>query len=112
MIRRHYNWKYVTLIDLTLCYYGYELDEESSWLCVLVTPFGKFRRLRLSMGLAQSPDWAQGALEEVLQEYLHDFVECYIDNIAVFSNSFEEHMQHLTVVLRKLEDNGYTVNPA
>ena len=51
-------------------------------------------------------------MEEVLKEYLHDFVECYIDDIAVFSNSFEEHMQHLTVVLCKLEDNGYTVNPA
>jgi len=87
MMRRHYDWAFITILDLTLCYYSYELDEESSWYCVLVTPFGKYRRLRLSMGLAQSPDWAQAALEEVLQEELHDFIEAYIDDVAIFSKT-------------------------
>ena len=112
MLRRHYKWIFVTVLDLTLCYYSYELDEESSWLCILVTPFGKFRRKRLSMGLAQSPDWAQAALEETLRDELHDFVECYIDDVAIFSSTWEEHIEHVSIVLNKLEANGYTVNPA
>ena len=81
------GYKYVTLLNLTQCYYTYELDEESTWYCVLVTPFGKFRRLRLPMGMTQSPDWAQGALEEVLQDLLHDFVECFIHDVALFTNA-------------------------
>lgn len=112
MMRRHPEWKYVSALDLTLCYYTYELDEESSWMCVLVTPFGKYRRKRLSMGLAQSPDWAQGALEEALGDMLHEFVEAYIDDVGVFSNSWEDHLKHLALVLARLEDTGYTVNPA
>jgi hypothetical protein len=32
-----------TKIDLTLCFYTYQLDGEScSWICVIVTPFGKY----------------------------------------------------------------------
>ena len=67
VIRRHYplpriqdifhrrqGFQYMTLIDLTLCYYTYELEEESSWLCILVIPFGKFRRKGLPMGMTQS----------------------------------------------------------
>jgi len=112
MLRRHHNWRFVTVVDLTLCYYSYELDEESSWYCVLVTPFGKYRRKRLSMGCSQSSDWAQASLEEVLQQELYDFVEAFIDDVAVFSETWDEHIKQLAVVLSKLEANGYTVNPA
>ena len=41
-LRRHSKWNHITLLDLTLCYYTYELDEESSWMCVPVTPFGNY----------------------------------------------------------------------
>jgi len=107
------GYKYVTKLDLTKCYYTYELDEESSWLCVLVTPFGKYRRKRLPQGLSQSPDWAQAAVEEVFLEadLLRECVEAFIDDIACFSNSWEEHLVHLKKTLNCLQTNGYTVNP-
>jgi hypothetical protein len=49
------GYKFFTKIDLTMCYYTYELDEESADLCVIVAPFGKFCYLRLLMGIKQSP---------------------------------------------------------
>ena len=42
MFHRRRNYAFVTTLDLTLCYYTYKLDEQSSWYCVLVTPFGKY----------------------------------------------------------------------
>jgi hypothetical protein len=113
IFHRRKGYKYASKLDLTNCYYTYELDEESSWLCVLVTPFGKYRRKRLPQGMKQSPDWAQAAIEEPLLEadLLHECVEAYIDDIGAFSNSFEEHLQHLDKTLAVLQVNGYTVNP-
>ncbi len=31
-------------------------------------------------------------INEVLKEYLNEFVTVYIDNILIYSNSFEEYM--------------------
>lgn len=114
IFHRRQGYQYVTILDLTACYYTYELDEESSWYCVLVTPFGKFKRNRLPQGLCQSPDWAQAAIEEVFYEadLLRTCVEAFIDDVGVFSNSFNEHIKHLTATLTCLQQNGYTVNPA
>ncbi len=38
-------------------------------------------------------------------------VEVYIDDIDVFSDSWELHLAVLCIVLQKLQDNGFTVNP-
>ena len=114
IFHRRDGFIFCSKLDLTLCYYAYVLDEESTWYCVIVTPFGKYRRLRLPMGLTQSPDWAQAAIEEAFRdtELLRKCVEVYIDDVGVFSNSWEEHLMHLDQTLQVLEENGYTVNPA
>ncbi|KAG7372934.1 reverse transcriptase RNA-dependent DNA polymerase [Nitzschia inconspicua] len=84
--------RFLTKLDISMQYYCFHLDEQSSWYCVIVTPFGKFRRLVLPMGLANSPDWAQATMEEVLQDVLQD-IEIYIDDIAIFSKTWEDHIQ-------------------
>jgi hypothetical protein len=39
------------------------------------------------------------------------YAEIYIDDIGAFSNSWEHHMAQLHIVLGKLQENGFTVNP-
>lgn len=100
----------MTKIDISMQYYCLLLDEESSWYCVLVTPFGKYRRKVLPMGLSNSPDWAQATMEEIFHDMLHE-IEVYLDDIAIFSDTWEQHIAMVNKVLQRLQDNGFTVKP-
>jgi hypothetical protein len=109
VLRRRPGYKFFTKIDLTMCYYTYELDDESANLCVIVTPFGKFCYKRLPMGIKQSPDFTQEIIEEVLRGL--EECEVYIDDVGTFNDSWEAHLKSLDQVLQQLEDNGFKVNP-
>ena len=92
-----------------MCYFTFELDEESQDLCTIVTPFGKFCYNRLAMGLTRSPDIRQELMENIFRDIENSDV--FIDDIDAFSNSWEAHLKLLEQILTRLQDNGFTVNP-
>ena len=109
ILNRRSGYKYFTKLDVSMQYYTFELDDESKELCVIVTPFGKYRYNRLPMGVKQSPDVAQEIMEDLFRDL--DNVENYIDDIGCFDSSWEEHLQTLAKVLKRLEDNKFIVKP-
>ena len=111
VLRRRKGYKYFTKLDLSMQYFTFELDEESSNLCTIVTPFGKFKYNRLPMGVCQSSDIAQETMENIFSDLLQDSVEIYIDDIGIFSNTWDEHLTTIHTVLQRLQENGFSINP-
>lgn len=91
-----------------MMYYVLELDEENKELTTIVTPYGKYQYCRMAMGLKVSPDVAQSMIENVLKGL---DVEVYIDDIAIFSDDYDKHMELVGQVLQRLEAAGLEVKP-
>ena len=108
LVRRN-GYKYFTKLDISMQYYTFELDEASRELCTIVTPFGKFQYCRLPMGIKQSPDIAQSIMDDIFHDM--EDVEVYLDDIGIFSNNWNDHVHVVGEVLRRLEANGFSVNP-
>jgi hypothetical protein len=89
ILRKRSEYKFFTKLDVSMQYYMFLLDKESPDLCTIVTPFGKYKYLRLPMGLECSPDIAQAVMENVLSDIKDANV--YIDDVGTFSNDCDHH---------------------
>jgi hypothetical protein len=78
-------------------YNMFELDKESQDLCTIITLLGKYKYLRLPMGLKCSPDIAQAAAENV-PSAIKD-ADVYIDDVGAFSSDWDHHGNFLATIL-------------
>ncbi|KAL7476504.1 hypothetical protein ACHAW6_002359, partial [Cyclotella cf. meneghiniana] len=94
------GYKFFTKLDISIQYYTFELDESSQDFCTIITPLGKYKYLRLPMGLMCSPDISQSIMESVLAGI--DDGEVYLDDVGAFSQTWEHHIKLLGNILCRL----------
>jgi hypothetical protein len=102
--------KYFSIIDLKSGYYQFKLSERAKKLCAVISPKGIFQFGCLPMGLKNAPPFFQKIMERILKEGLNIYVFVYIDDIIIYSNTFQEHMGHLAMVLEMLREANLKAN--
>ena len=59
VLRRRKGYEFLTKLDISMMFYTFPLDDESSKLCIIVTtPFGPFQYNSVPVGLVNSPVFA------------------------------------------------------
>ena len=74
-----------------------------------MTRYGSYEFLVMPFGLTNAPATFCNLMNDVLYEFLDDFVVVYLDDIVVYSQSFGEHVEHLRLVFSALKRNSLYV---
>lgn len=65
----------------------------------------------MPFGLRNAPSTFQRLMDQMLDDLL-DFTRAYMDDLVVFSSTWEDHLQHLSTLLTRLGQLGLTVKPS
>ena len=76
------------------------------------TPYGLFQFNVMPFSLTNAPATFQRLMSMVLQGLEWDICLVYLDNIIIFSTTFQEHLHRLDTVFSRLADAGLTVKPS
>ncbi len=97
--------KMFSRIDLCSGYYQFQIAKGDEEKTACRINYGSYKFLVMAFGLTNSPATFCTLMNEIFWEWLDDFVVVYMDDILVYSNSMEEHVEHLRKVFQKLRKN-------
>lgn len=100
--------RYISTLDLTKGYWQVPVAEESQEKTAFVTSFGKYHFKKMPFGLRGAPSVFQRMMNSLFGD-VTDHVAAYIDDLVIFSRTFEEHLVHLQETLDRLRKAGLTV---
>ncbi|UYV74340.1 K02A2.6-like [Cordylochernes scorpioides] len=103
------NACYFSKLDANSGFWQFGLAKESQKLTTFITPFGRFFFKRIPFGITSAPEIFQRKMTQLLGKI--EGVVCFMDYIVVYGSSLEEHNERVRQVLKKIQEEGMTLNP-
>ena len=105
------NAKYFTTLDLTSGYWQVKVAEKDQAKTAFTTPMGLFECVRMPFGLQNAPATFQRLMTSCLGDQQFESLLIYLDDIIIFSSSFDDHLERLRLVLGRLRQQGLKLKP-
>ena len=96
---------FFTKLDLCNAYHLVRIREGDEWKTAFNTPRGHYEYLVMPFGLTNAPAVFQALVNDILRDVINHNVFVYLDDILVFSETLEEHIAHVRLVLQRLLEN-------
>jgi hypothetical protein len=98
-------------MDMTNSFFQTRVHPDDVHLTAVMTPIGLYEWLAMPMGLRNSPLIHQRRMTAVLRGLIGKFCHIYLDDIAIWSDTIEEHAEHIRLVLAALWNARLYCNP-
>ncbi len=100
-----------SVLDINSAFWSVPVRHKDKYKTAFVTLTGHYNWNCLPFGLKTSPAIFQRILRNVLKKNdLDEFAVNYIDDILVFSVSFEQHLVHLKQVIEAIHKEGFRLS--
>ena len=111
ILQRAGGHEWYSAVDERSGYWQIQMNKEDIPKTAFVTPDGHYEWLRMPFGLVNAPAIFQRLTDALLAGIKWQFCAGYIDDIIIWSNTFNNHLQHVEEVLRRMQQANLQLRP-
>jgi hypothetical protein len=89
-------------LDFRDAYHRIRIKPDDEWKTAFRTRYGYYEYIVMLFGFTNAPATFQAYINETLNGYLNAFCVAYMNDICIYSDSLEEHKEHVRKVLNRL----------
>src|SRR5260363_161413 len=87
------------------------MKEEDQEKTIFITQQGTYAFNVIPFGLCNAPATFQRTMNDILYKDIRKNVAVYLDDIIIYSRTYQDHILHLDIVLAKISAAGLKLNP-
>ena len=103
--------QYLTTLDALAGFTQLSIKPEDREKLAFRSHRGLYQFKRMPFGYRNGPAVFQRVMQGILAPFLWIFALVYIDDIVIFSKSFDTHIVHLNLVLKAIKESKITLSP-
>jgi hypothetical protein len=108
VIQKIGNSNFVSCFDASSGYYQTKIKESDQWKSAFVCDAGLFEWTRTAFGMKSSGNTFVRAVRSIIQP-IKSFTGSFVDDLAVHSEQWQQHCQHLDKFLKTIQESGLTL---
>lgn len=102
--------KWFSTLDLASGYWQVALKEKDKKKSAFITKFGLYEFNVMPFGLCNAPATFQRLMDKVMSRFIGKFVVVYLDDLTIYSKTFDDHVKHLQTIFNILRDAKLKLN--
>jgi hypothetical protein len=103
--------QYFSILDLFSGFHQVKLTPRAIEQSAFVTPFGQWEYTQMPFGLCNAPTAFQRMMQDILSDLIGKVCFVFVDDISIYTQTFDEHLQVLQEIFRRLKKNGLFLKP-
>jgi ribosome-interacting GTPase 1 len=98
--------KIFTRLDIRQGFHRIRMHPESEDLTTFRCRYGTFKYKVMSFRVTNGPAYFQRFINNVMAEYLDNFMTIFVNDILIYSQNELEHQEHVKKILEQLQEAG------
>lgn len=103
--------KYISTMDILKGFHQIPIAEDSRKYLRIICHMGIFEYLRMPFGIRNAPSHFQRMMDSIFGDFIRQgWVIIYIDDIIIYSDTWEEHLSKIQIILQKAIESGLKIS--
>ena len=103
---------YFAVLDMASGFWQLPLHPDTKHKSSFITQQGQYQWNRMPFGLSNATTTFQMTMSKVFGDLIFKSVLIYVDDIIVYSSSFDQHLKDLEQVFDRLRQHNLTLKPS